>query len=169
MVVGFSAWAGYRNPNKREITTDRLTIFLIGFTCCLFSLADLRSAFPYAYAIEFYLGRHRGPRDSLGKVQDYAIRVGKRILSNSTSIHIFFRDMSKNPASNVFRSRVWERSRKIRKIFLGIFQALDREPEVIEPLPHAHIGMIRCPPYEKIYRSVGYAKCIFISEIFALL
>src|SRR5437773_12008465 len=77
--------------------------------------------------------------------------------------------MSENSTGDIFRSSGRERSRKLGKVLLRILQALNREAKVIEALPHAHVGMVACPPYNQIYGTVGYAEVIFIRKIFAFL
>ena len=77
--------------------------------------------------------------------------------------------MSENSTGDIPGSSGRERSRKLGKVLLRILQALNREAKVIEALPHAHVGMVACPPYNQIYRTVGYAEGIFITKIFAFL
>src|SRR5919109_3127721 len=110
------------------------------------------------------------PRCStFGKIQYDAVGIGERILTNSAALHIFFCYMPKNTAANVFRRSLWKRGGECRKVFLSIFQALNREAKVIETLPHAHVRVVSCPSYEEIHRAVGYTERIFIANISAFL
>src|SRR5215831_15830957 len=58
-----------------------------------------------------YLGL-RQPRLNVtplaAKIQDDAVGIGERILSDAAAVHIFFRDVSENSAGDVFRRGLGE-------------------------------------------------------------
>src|SRR5262245_44045557 len=98
--VGVSVWAPYGKLNRKMIAADRLMICLIELT-----------SYPFRLAVSKRSWRMSGSRNRpFGQIQDYTVGIGKRILTNSTAIHIFVGYVHKDPTGNVLRNRRWKGS-----------------------------------------------------------